>query len=83
MLVYLADLVLNELKSKFFQSSSLSTYDFSTLYNTLPDSLGHQSPFFISYTGGIKRSVVKTKLKKYADTITEAPHCSLHFAVCL
>ena len=31
--------VLNKLKSRGFRASSLSTYDFSTLYTTLPHSL--------------------------------------------
>ena len=31
--------VLNKLKSHGFRASSLSTYDFSTLYSTLPDNL--------------------------------------------
>ena len=31
--------VLNEFKSKNFQTSKLSTYDFSTLYTTLPHHL--------------------------------------------
>ena len=31
--------VLNKLKSRGFRASSLSTYDFSTLYNTLPHNL--------------------------------------------
>ena len=32
-------LVLNKLKSRGFRATSLSTYDFSTLYNTLPHNL--------------------------------------------
>ena len=31
--------VLNKLKSRGFRASSLSTYDFSTLYTTLPHNL--------------------------------------------
>ena len=31
--------ILNKLKSKSFPASSLSTYDFSTLYTTLPHNL--------------------------------------------
>ena len=31
--------VLNELKSRGFRASTLSTYDFSTLYTTLPNNL--------------------------------------------
>ena len=31
--------VLNELKSRGFRATSLSTYDFSTLYTTLPHNL--------------------------------------------
>ena len=31
--------VLNKLKTKGFQASSISTYDFSTLYTTLPHNL--------------------------------------------
>ena len=31
--------VLNKLKSRVFRASSLSTYDFSTLYTTLPHNL--------------------------------------------
>ena len=32
-------LVLNKLKSRGFRATSLSTYDFSTLYTTLPHNL--------------------------------------------
>ena len=31
--------ILNKLKAKGFQASSISTYDFSTLYTTLPHDL--------------------------------------------
>ena len=31
--------ILNELKTKGFQASTISTYDFSTLYTTLPHNL--------------------------------------------
>ena len=31
--------ILNKLKAKGFQSSTISTYDFSTLYTTLPHNL--------------------------------------------
>ena len=36
---FLAGQVLNKLKSRGFRTSSLSTYDFSTLYTTLPQNL--------------------------------------------
>ena len=35
----MAEFVLNKLKSRGFHASSLSTYDFSTLYTTLPHNL--------------------------------------------
>ena len=31
--------ILNKLKTKSFQASAMSTYDFSTLYTTLPHNL--------------------------------------------
>ena len=34
-----SDEILNKLKSKGLSATSLSTYDFSTLYTTLPDNL--------------------------------------------
>ena len=36
--------VLNKLKSRGFRATSLSTYDFSTLYTTLPHNLIKESP---------------------------------------
>ena len=37
--IKISDEVLNKLKSRGFRATSLSTYDFSTLYTTLPDNL--------------------------------------------
>ena len=40
--------VLNKFKSKNFQASKLSTYDFSTLYTTLPHHLVIDKPWLLS-----------------------------------
>ena len=41
-----SNIVLNKLKSRNFRASSLSTYDFSTLYTTLPHNLIKEKKIF-------------------------------------
>ena len=49
--------VLNKFKSKNFQASKLSTYDFSTLYATLPHHLINHI-ILITIYGRVKKSVM-------------------------
>ena len=54
--------VLSKLKDIGYQATSLSTYDFSTLYTTLPHNLINEKLLDLIYRPSIKRKVCYTLL---------------------
>ena len=73
--------VLNKLKSRGFRATSLSTYDFSTLFTTYPhdDLLSIDNPYFEGMVNRIYPPELQLNRANTSDT--EAPFLDLYLSI--